>query len=77
MVDVPHHRDDRGLLDKVLRIVVRRDLGGLGLLDRPDLDLHPELHGDQLDLLGREGLGQGLHLPEAHQYLDDLGRRHA
>ena len=77
VVDVAHDRDDRRLLDEVLRVVVGRDLDRLRLLDGPDLDLDAELLGDELYLLGREGLGERLHLAQAHQDLDDLGRRHA
>jgi hypothetical protein len=53
VVDVPHNRDYGRLLDKVGRVVVCCDLDRLGLLDRADLDLHTELFGDQLYLLGR------------------------
>ena len=77
VVDVAHHRHHGRLLDQVFRVVVGRDLDRLGLLDRADLDLHAELLGDQLYLLGREGLGERLHLAETHQDLDDLGRRDA
>ena len=67
VVDVAHHRYYGRLLDQVGRVIIRSDLDRLGLLDRADLHLDAEFLGDQFDLLGRKGLRERLHLPQAHQ----------
>src|SRR3712207_9305330 len=63
VVNVSHHRHYRRLLDEVLRRVLRRYDFGRGFLDGTYLDLGAEFLGDQLYLLRRERLGEGLHLP--------------
>ena len=75
VVDVAHDRDHRRALDEVLGGVV--ELGLVVDLVRgvDDLDLLVELVGEDLDRVVGERLGEGGHLPQLHQLLDDLGDR--
>ena len=77
VVDVAHDGDDRRprqeILLGVLELLEDLFLVG-GVLDR---DLAVELGADQVDLLVRQRLRRRLHLPHAHQDLDDLRQRDA
>ena len=73
MVHVAHHRDDRRALDKLLLgvFVLGLLLHLVGGVD--DVDLLVELPGEGEDRLLGERLGEGRHLAELHELLDDLG----
>ena len=77
VVDVAHDRDHGRTRDEIL-LGVLEDLRKLVLVGHVlDRDLALDLGRDQLHGLVRERLGDRDHLPQAHQDLDDLGRRHA
>ncbi len=77
VVDVAHDRDHGRTRDEIL-LGVLVDLRKLVLVGHVlDRDLALDLGRDQLHGLVRERLGDRDHLPQAHQDLDDLGRRHA
>src|SRR3954471_2018295 len=60
-----------------LALVLERRLGRGLVAGVDDLDLLAELLGQQRDRLVGERLGEGDHLPHAHQLLDDVGHRDA
>jgi hypothetical protein len=75
VVDVPHDRDDGRALDQILvGVLVGRLLLLVGLRGADKLDPLVEGAGEHLDGLVGKGLGEGCHLAQLHQLLDDLRR---
>ena len=75
VVDVAHDRDHGRALDEILVGVVEDGLLVDVVRGVDDLDLLVELVGEDLDRVVGERLGEGGHLPQLHQLLDDLGDR--